>query len=537
VRKIMRDSRAGQCESVGMVRVSAAVVFAIGVLGMFSPGCGNSSSDTAGAGNAGASGQPSSGGALASGGTTTGGTFGSAGNANAGRGGSVGLGGSGGGAATGGTGTTVAGSTARDTGGSAGRGGDVSGGDAGASAGDAGSGGAANSAMHCTPGEPKPTYPSAEVVPCYGDYYTHDLPNPYDINLRDFHLDAPAVGGEPFAFSTRTAGIGPFEIEIWGANEECGQAEELLWTGPMVNGIQCGEFTPAKTYTHLLYVYRKMRNQSYSFSMPELALCPNGSCPSGAAGEGRTPGQELAGVPFVYAVTDYSPRNAFELRLGTYGNLVAFVDGTKAPSGMPTRIKQGVLRLHEDDPFGDGWYCIGEGSTITATAESATFAHDATMKVSLENLTKLPACSTLTGSGTASIALSESGDTLDTITSSFSAFSGSDFIVNRRDCIGTDCSFDFDPPDGRLMLRYLFLKAEASVGSFFEPTGVPTPVTDAILFTQSDTGELTIACASSGTITYDPTTMTSIELNGMPTVHCPGEPVSVDHFDFTTRTP
>lgn len=518
-----------------MVRVSAVVLVTFFGMGLFGPGCGSHSSDGAGGrpGASGGAGMAQQGGA-ASGMGATGGNVSGGGNAHAGFRASAGLGGSPTGAAGGRAGMTggsaVGGANASSAGIGAAAGGN-------ASAGAAGSAGAPNSAMHCTPGEPKATYPSADVVPCYGDYYTHHLPNPYDINLRDFHLATPAAAGEPFAFSTRTMGSGPFEIEVWGANEECGAAEELLWTGPMVTGIQCGEFTPTKTYTHLLYVYRQMYNQSsYAFSMPELALCPSGSCPGGASGEGREPGQALPGVALVYAVTDYGQPNAFELRLGTYGNLVAFTDGAKAASGKPTRISQGLFRMHEDDPFGDAWYCIGEGSTITATAESATFADDATMAVSLKNITRIPACDTLTGSGTATISLAESSDTPDSIVSSFSAISGSDFSVNRRDCIGTDCSFDFDPPASLLTRRHLFLKAAASVGTFFEPTAVPTPVTDAIFFVQSDTGVLTIACASSGTITYDPNTMTSIELDAMPALSCPGEPIDVGEFNFTTRT-
>lgn len=517
-----------------MVRVSAVAIVSVVSVGVFGPGCGSNSSDSPGPGSGGvaggAAGRTSNGGVPGAAGTTTGGTIGDAGSANGGRAGSLGVGGFALGGATGGE--AVGGSSSGAT--NAGSAGDngITGGDAGS----AGSAGTANGALHCTPGEPKPTYPSADVVPCYGDYYTHRLPNPYDISLRDFHLKTPATQGQPFAFSTNTAGSGPFEIEIWGANEECGAAEELLWTGPMVTGIQCGEFTPTKTYTHLLYVYRKMYNKSmYAFSMPELALCPSGSCPSGATGEGREPGQALSGVPLVYAMTDYSPPNAFELRLGTYSNLVAFVDGKKAASGVPNVVNQGLFRMHEDDPFGDAWYCIGEGSTITATPESKTFANDATMKVSLKNITRLPACDTLSGTGSATITLSESADSSDTIASSFSAISGSDFTVYRRDCIGTNCSFNFDPPNTGLMRRYLFLEAATPLGSFFEPTAIPSSVNDAILFTRAETGELTLACASSGTITYDPTTMTSIELDAMPTLHCPGEPIEVNEFDFTTR--
>ncbi len=384
--------------------------------------------------------------------------------------------------------------------------------------------------MHCTPGVTRPTYPSDSVTPCYGG--DHHLPNPENAEVDDFLLDAAAVPGQKFAVSTTHAGSGPFAVEIWGANDECGVAERLLWWGPMVNGTQCGEFTPPDAYTHLLYVYRKLEDRDYGFSTPELTLCEGGSCPSGPTGEGLEPGKELTGAPFVYEDSTAQLPNGYILRLGAPGKLLLFVDGAKADPGTPNIVTQGLLRSGPDDPFGDAWYCVGAGSTIIDNPPADVFSRH-TYTVSLKNLTKLPSCATLAGNGTATVFMDDAGAD---ITSSVSAFVGTRLDIYQAACSGQRCTFLWKPSDRNDGKRFAYLDLAPSDDPL-DPMGPAVDVTGADLFMQNDGQPLTIACSQSGTLSHDPAGTTTLSLDSLKSLACPGEAVTVGSFEFTTIPP
>lgn len=394
----------------------------------------------------------------------------------------------------------------------------------------AGAGAGASAAMHCTPGVTRPTYPSSAVTPCYGG--DHHLPNPENTQVEDFLLDAATVPGETFAVSTKHAGSGPFDVEIWGANDECGIAEQLLWWGPMVNGLQCGEFTPPDAYTHLLYVYRQLEQRDYGFSTPELTLCENGSCPSGPTGEGLEPGKALTGAPFVYDDATAKLPNGFSLRLGPTGKLLLFIEGDMADADQPSVITQGLLHNEPGDPFGDGWYCVGAGSTVTDHPPADVFSRDI-YTVSLNNLTKLPSCDGAAGNGTATIFMDDTGAD---ITSSVSAFVGTGLGIHQAVCSTQACTLLLDASDRADGKRFAYLDI-APTDDALDPMGPPVAVTGATLFMQNNGQPLTIACSPSGTLKHDPAGTTTLSLDALRSLACPGEAVTVDSFEFTTLPP
>lgn len=399
-----------------------------------------------------------------------------------------------------------------------------------------GTSGSANSgpSAHCQPGETLQTYPYDVEQPCYGDRFAYHLPNAADIQLSDFRLDVPTTAGERFAYSVRHVGAGPFEIEVWGAHEQCGVAEELLWRGPMKDGIQCGEFVPSASYSHLLYVYRKQEKKSYSFSMPELTLCNAGSCPTGAEGQGLEPGAPVTPAPLVFEDPIVGrDRQSFDLGLNVYGHALLLLDGVKQPKGTPNQLAQGVLRMAPDDRFGDGWYCIGKDSTVTEFVNDPGVFEYVTLEVSLKHLTRLPNCSTKQGTGSASFVVGPDGTT---VTSSFGDIVPTLPYADEQSCLGTSCKFLIADSQSGGPKRWMFVTPVASVGDYFKPTAVPTNLASAILFNRTDSAlPLKISCAQSGSLTYNPAGTTQLSLEGMSDYFaCPGEPVEDDQLEFKT---
>ncbi|HEY8944545.1 MAG TPA: hypothetical protein VIM73_09790, partial [Polyangiaceae bacterium] len=258
--------------------------------------------------------------------------------------------------ATAGAGVGTSGSTAR--GGSAGNGGTGQSGRAGTgnspaggssasagadAAGQGGTGGAAEASggggasgltgMHCTPGTPVQVYPYSTVMPCFNeDFYRPRLPNEGNMSVRGIELKAPAAAGERFAFSVEHVGSFVLEegiesewayySEIWGTNERCGLAMELLWWGPERSGIYCGEFTPSESYTHLLHVRRQRYGVVRAASSDKfIGLCNAGTCPSGAEGQGLEPGGKVE-PPLVYGGAIQRVGRTLDVRVGTGGRLL-----------------------------------------------------------------------------------------------------------------------------------------------------------------------------------------------------------------------
>jgi hypothetical protein len=434
----------------------------------------------------------------------------------------------------GGSGKGTAGDSAMSSGGSGASSSNPGGGAMMGASGAAHAGAAGETGAHCVPGTVIQTIFNDADTPCYGDRFAYHLPNAANIQLEDFRLDAPTTARERFAFSVRHVGLGPFEIEIWGAQEQCGVAQERLWRGPMKTGIQCGEFVPSKSYSHLLYVYRKQKDESYSFSMPELALCNAGTCPTGAEGQGVAPDMPVTPAPLIYEGARVGQDfKSFDFTLDIYGHAILMLDGTKQPKGTPNTIKQGVLRMAPDDRFGDAWYCVGKDSTVVEVVHDPGVFESVTQTVSLKNLTRLPNCATKAGTGTGSWVI---GQDATTITSSFSDLAPAMPYAQEQSCVGTSCKFLIADSQSGDPKRWLFVAPVESVGDYFMPTAVPTAIADAILVNRPDpTLPLEISCSQSGSLTYDPAATTSLSLQAMSDYFaCPGEPVDDDQLDFST---
>jgi hypothetical protein len=213
--------------------------------------------------------------------------------------------------------------------------------------------------------------------------------------------------------------------------------------------------------------------------------------------------------------------------------MVLLVDGDKQPRGTANPVASGFLRMHADDPFGDAWYCVGEGSTYLESEDE----EEDTATVSLENLTRLPAC--VPGSSSVAIALE---DFTAEITTSLPGLAGSGIRADELSCVGTYCVFRFYETDDTLALwgyRWLHLTPAASVGDYFEPTRTPTDLAAATLFFQPEPGDpFSITCANAGSITYDPEGSSSIALESAGDYFaCPGEPVENDEFEFSIKPP
>jgi hypothetical protein len=400
--------------------------------------------------------------------------------------------------------------------------------------GTASAGSAGDTGAHCQPGEVTQTVLNDLDQPCYGDRLAFHLPNAANIQVEDFRLDVPTTAGERFAFSVRHVGSGPFEIEIWGAHELCGVADELLWRGPMKTGIQCGELVPTKSYSHLLYVYRKQKDVSYSFSMPELTLCNAGSCPTGEEGQGLEPNVPVTPAPLVYEdATVGQDTRSFDLGLDVYGHAILMVDGPKQPKGTPNNITQGVLRMAPYDRFGDAWYCVGKGSTVVEVVNDPGIFQTVTHAVSLKSLTRLPTCATKAGTGKAAFVVTQSGTTF---TCSFTDLAPTMPYAQEQSCVGSSCKFLIADVESDGPKRWLFVTPVKSVGSYYMPTATPTSIADAILFNRRDpTLPLQISCSQSGSLTYNPADTTSLSLEAMSDYFaCPGESLDDDHLDFTT---
>ena len=302
----------------------------------------------------------------------------------------------------------------------------------------------------------------------------------------------------------------------------------------MTTGIQCGEFVPPDSYSHLLYVYRKQKDESYAFSMPELTLCKAGSCPAGAEGQGLEPNVPVPPAPLVYENPSLGQdRKSFDLRLDVYGHALLMLDGARQPKGTPNNINQGVLRMGPDDRFGDAWYCVGKGSTVVEVVHDPGVFEKTTYSVSLKNLTRLPRCATKQGAGSASFAVTQT-DT--TITSSFSDLPLAAPYTLEQSCDASNCKFLFADSTTGDPKRWLFVTTTKSVGDYFTPTAAPTGIAEALLFNRRDpTLPLEISCAQSGSLTYNPADTTSLSLESMSDYFaCPGEPVGDDELSFST---
>lgn len=356
------------------------------------------------------------------------------------------------------------------------------------------------------------------------------------MTVRGIELTAPATAGERFAFSVQHEGYYVLDegvegdwahyTEIWGTNERCGLAMELLWWGPERSGIYCGEFTPSASYSHLLHVRRQRLDVLTAGSSDKfIALCNAGSCPSGAEGQGLEPGGRVE-PPLVYGGGLERAGRRLDVRVGAGGRLLLVLGQDRQPLGTPENVQTGYFRMPANDRFGDAWYCIGDQSTITEVKEPGHHL------ASLRNITRLASCDTPEGSGTASLTVDN--DWQVEASSSFADWNTAGLRAGESSCSGSSCAFHFYGSTPSSDDRRLFLDLSESVGTFIDPITTPVAVTRAALFQDPrPDAPIQVTCTLSGTISYDSTAITSVSLDSMSEYFtCPGEPVEDGALDF-----
>ncbi|HMF44130.1 MAG TPA: hypothetical protein VKQ32_25830 [Polyangia bacterium] len=443
-------------------------------------------------------------------------------------GGSTGTGGAGGSAAgSGGSGAAGSGgSGAAGSGGASATGGGSSGADAGTDSGVL-DGGLPASAV-CTPAVGSGPG-SSNFIDCNNDGTTFGVPNGAAVFGETYVLPSPLVANADNAFSFQLTGWGPYNFELWGTNTPC-MAEELLWWGPFGAGTQCAQFRPTKAYTNILFVNRQMYSSSYSFATPSAQMCPGGTCPMGTTGSGK-----LSPTPLIAPVGDYEFDTMDRLAGGldmTFGRTARLTVAYLAakPDGQASSIAAGVFRLPATDPYGDAWYCIGAGSTVTLVVDKSGFLTN--VQLSLRGITRLGACGDTPGSQSLSAAIYPSttsgtyfaADISGTVTS----WNGTNLATSPY-CSGS-CNFRFR---GSPQQHYVHV-ATAS-GSLGSGTVGPDPVTAATWLVQADsTQPFSMACSSEGTLNYTLNDNSSLQLTNVTgPLSCPGTAISNNQVDIT----
>jgi len=513
----------------------------VSAVGAVLVGC-HSSGGSGGAGGASAGGASATGGASAPGGAPAAGGRSATGGVSA-AGGAAGTGGApatGGVPATGGrsaTGGAPGTGGISATGGTSATGGGGAPGAGGGGAPGAGGGGAPGglpASAACTPGVGTGPLSDTEVD-CTNDGTTFGIPNGAAVFGKTYVLPSPLVAGGDNALSFVLTGWGPFNFELWGTTSPspC-MGQELLWWGPFGPGTQCAQFKPSKAYTHVLFVYRQMYSSSnYSFATPSSMLCPGGMCPAGTTGTGKTSDAPITAPPGNYEMTRFDPVVlGWDMTLGRTGRMTVSWLGDVKPAGQAQPLSAGVFRLPATDPYGDAWYCIGAGSTLTQIYDTGPIGNLKSVRVSLRGITRLGQCGATPGTGSLSAAMDyapNSSALFADISGTISSWTGTGLTANQY-CAGAFCNFRFRGPS-----QSHFLHLTATVDNLGFSTTAPVAVTEATWLVQASTTEpFSMACSTEGTLNLDnngPSTLQLAKVAGP--IACPGTSIPNDSLDFT----
>lgn len=363
---------------------------------------------------------------------------------------------------------------------------------------------------------------------CYIAPETFEIPNPSAVfGVRDIALVTPMVANVPYAISEALQGHGPLSLELWGTDAECGKGKELLWWAPMQSGIVCAEFTPSADHSHVLAVLRQLRDADFFHYHAELGLCPQGTCPAGANGYGRTAGTALSAPLGGYepgaGMSNYRTSDASLLGGGQL-TLVSASGGSALKVGEVRALTHGVFRLPAMDPeFGDAWYCLGEGSSMTQIDEKNA-------NLSFKHITRLADCAKKSASNTAYLSIT---DNRATVASSLADLASTDLGANQR-CVTNRCRFSVTAAP---KFAWLGLETTDDLGTYSAPTRVTADIVEAQwLVQESDDAPFRMACATTGTVYYDPDATTEVTLSNLSEfVACPGEPIANDSLEISLQ--
>lgn len=429
-------------------------------------------------------------------------------------GGSAGSAGAGGGGALGGDGA-LAGSGHVPGGGASGSGGSASGASGG------GAGGSANPLSAPCGTERSLLDLAGDVATlCTADAAEYDIPNADRVGVTDLKLPIPAQAGKPYTISFNAAGSPNVNIELWGTNEACGKAAELLWWGAANTGQQCLSFVPSASYTHLLYVTRLLDKEMSRGQLASMAFCPTAACPGSTTGTARQLGDTIEAPLGVLDLDGGGSlaTNYYEWTSYPLAHILLF-PGDIVPDGETKSFELGLFRLNPSDPYGDAWYCAGQGSTI----EPSGGGYDLT----LNNITRLGDCTAASGSAIASFSTENQKGS---ITSSIDFFAAT-ALREEDKCFDAHCLFGLDSADKSV---WLDVSTRANVGSYFAPTLQKVDVQLAALIGYDRaSNQLQMSCSNSGTTFYAPKGKSSVDLEKLSVAAaCPGTAVTRNSFSM-----
>lgn len=433
-----------------------------------------------------------------------------------------GQGGSGGSGAAGGTGG-AAGIAAGTGGEGAGAGGSGAGG--------AGTGGSAAEPdnAHCS--NDWAIIPGDQGFDCEEAPVIYGIPNGDGVLFDRYTLPAPMVAGEPYTFSIGINFDGvPSTYEIWGTDKHCGLPLELLAWSEASNNTYCTTFTPTSAHGEVIVVMRALHSGNYLFSPSSIAFCgAGGSCPAAVTGQARAPGVTLDAPLGDYhqKTTVSSSILTRDYFVGGLGRAVLRV-AAGGSDDVPSVIEQGLFRLPATDPYGDGWYCIGAGSTITRS--SATEDE----KLELRNITRAscpaPSSDSLKIDTTA-------GN--ETATSSIPELIPAEILPwYSLDCRYTACRLYYagaSEIDVKVSFE-LAMDIGSNASGATPKTTEPVGFVNAFLITApADGSAMRYTCGTSGSVAID-IEKYALEVSDFGAFKmCPGDPIDNDSLDFTLR--
>ena len=359
---------------------------------------------------------------------------------------------------------------------------------------------------------------------CYYWEQSHrGIPNIDNTSVRYIHLSAPTTPGKAYAVSIGMASAGIEEtVELWGSDAQCGNAQELLWWGPLRAGEICAEFEPTQSFSNLLMVWRPLWSKSANAEHDTLTFCPTGSCGTARDGKGLgLDGDALnapAGAFFLSAGIASGPLD-FDAKVG-YGWM--HVKGHQALSlGATVAIDTGYFRMQASEGFDDAWYCSGVGSSFTWLQQRR--AH-----FDFAAITQLADCKRASG-GTGTATFSSKSDTGPaTLVSSIAELADDKANVSSNGCFKNSpvgpCDITYTFSDGRPALR---LHAYQSPTVRMQGQDLVQDFNDtALIIMPKDYGSPRLACVGQGSVTFAADGSTSVALGGItPFGGCPGQSV------------
>ena len=384
----------------------------------------------------------------------------------------------------------------------------------------------------CAPGVGTGPLSDSEVS-CNESGTTFGVPNGAACYGKTYLLPSPLVAGADNALSFVLTGWGPYNFELWGTDTSC-KAEELLWWGPFGAGTQCAQFKPSKAYTKILFVYRQMYASSYSFTTPSTMMCPGGTCPMGTTGTGKVGSAPLSAPIGNYELSRWERvyPGGYDFSPGGSGRMTVAWLGAKKDAGQVQPLAAGVFRMPATDTYGDAWYCIGSGSTLTEAVDSTTGVTKR-FQFSLRGITRLGPCGPTPGTGTLSATIHAPvlNDFATDVAGTISAWTGTGLVTNQY-CSGPKCDFRFQ---GTAQQHYVHVETTAENLGVGVPA--PVPVTSVTWLVQASATEpFSMACASEGTLDYRPNELSKLQLSKVTgPLPCPGTPIPNDSFDFTVE--